>query len=268
MRKLLAAPFVVLALLLFTYSVAAAWSNSVTGVAKCTAGVRSIDYTFDATVEPVDGLATWTVTRTTPEPFGQVITAGSTTVPASGAPVTVGVIVPSTGTYNIFVVTTWHNAQGVLLDHHYVSLQTKVKGDCVPPVTTTTPPVCYEDEPCWNCETMGNRICGPTTTVPPVTTVPPTTRCLYPTSEGCNTYIPTTTVPPCQPYPADCGGLPVPSTVAPAPEAPAPHNVTELAFTDSNQRNDVVELLAFIGIALFILGLAALVAARKEESAR
>lgn len=20
---------------------------------------------------------------------------------------------------------------------------------------------CYEDEPCWNCETMGNKICGP-----------------------------------------------------------------------------------------------------------
>lgn len=23
-----------------------------------------------------------------------------------------------------------------------------------------TPPPCYEDEPCWDCETMGNLICG------------------------------------------------------------------------------------------------------------
>lgn len=21
--------------------------------------------------------------------------------------------------------------------------------------------VCHEDQPCWDCETMGNRICGP-----------------------------------------------------------------------------------------------------------
>lgn len=24
-----------------------------------------------------------------------------------------------------------------------------------------SPEPCHEDEPCWNCETMGNRICGP-----------------------------------------------------------------------------------------------------------
>ena len=44
-----------------------------------------------------------------------------------------------------------------------------------PPATTTTlppeePPVtatCQEDEPCWDCETMGNRICGPTVEPPP-----------------------------------------------------------------------------------------------------
>lgn len=34
--------------------------------------------------------------------------------------------------------------------------------------TTTVPPaVCHEDEPCWDCETMGNRICGPTVAPPP-----------------------------------------------------------------------------------------------------
>ncbi len=31
-----------------------------------------------------------------------------------------------------------------------------------PPVVAT----CQEDEPCWDCETMGNRICGPTATPP------------------------------------------------------------------------------------------------------
>ena len=38
-----------------------------------------------------------------------------------------------------------------------------------PPSTTTTtvpPAVCQEDEPCWDCETMGNRICGPTVEPP------------------------------------------------------------------------------------------------------
>jgi len=38
-------------------------------------------------------------------------------------------------------------------------------------MTTTTDPLalddvtCWEDEPCWDCATMGNMICGPTTTV-------------------------------------------------------------------------------------------------------
>ncbi len=39
--------------------------------------------------------------------------------------------------------------------------------------TTTLPPeeppvteVCQEDEPCWDCETMGNQICGPITEPP------------------------------------------------------------------------------------------------------
>jgi hypothetical protein len=29
------------------------------------------------------------------------------------------------------------------------------------PMTHKPKDVCYEDEPCWNCETMGNHICGP-----------------------------------------------------------------------------------------------------------
>lgn len=54
------------------------------------------------------------------------------------------------------------------------------ESDPTPPSTTTTLPneptpgapdepvaVCQEDEPCWDCETMGNRICGPTTEPPP-----------------------------------------------------------------------------------------------------
>ena len=41
-----------------------------------------------------------------------------------------------------------------------------------PPTTTTTlPPACFDDNAsCWDCETMGNQVCGPTTT----TTTPPT----------------------------------------------------------------------------------------------
>lgn len=38
-----------------------------------------------------------------------------------------------------------------------------------PPTTTTTIPdvqTCFEDEPCWDCETMGNKICGPVTQPP------------------------------------------------------------------------------------------------------
>lgn len=37
------------------------------------------------------------------------------------------------------------------------------------PTTTTTVP-CEEDQPCWNCNTMGNHVCGTTTTVPAPTT--------------------------------------------------------------------------------------------------
>lgn len=29
------------------------------------------------------------------------------------------------------------------------------------PAPATTAVVCHEEEPCWDCHTMGNRICGP-----------------------------------------------------------------------------------------------------------
>lgn len=44
------------------------------------------------------------------------------------------------------------------------------------PVTAPAPapaPVCVEDMPCWNCATMGNHLCGPTTTA---TVAVPTTH--------------------------------------------------------------------------------------------
>jgi hypothetical protein len=60
-----------------------------------------------------------------------------------------------------------------------------------PPVVITRPPVtttvtwtptpagqCQEDDPCWDCHTMGNHICGPATVVdfePPVTPGAPAT---------------------------------------------------------------------------------------------
>ncbi|MEO7555482.1 MAG: hypothetical protein ABIV94_02605, partial [Acidimicrobiales bacterium] len=31
--------------------------------------------------------------------------------------------------------------------------------------TTNTPTSCQEDDPCWDCSTMGNHVCGPTVTV-------------------------------------------------------------------------------------------------------
>lgn len=36
---------------------------------------------------------------------------------------------------------------------------TACQPDHTPNVTTTTR--CVEDDPCWNCATMGNHLCGP-----------------------------------------------------------------------------------------------------------
>lgn len=33
------------------------------------------------------------------------------------------------------------------------------------PIPTTAPAPCEEDESCWDCETMGNGVCGPATVV-------------------------------------------------------------------------------------------------------
>jgi hypothetical protein len=36
-------------------------------------------------------------------------------------------------------------------------------GEEAPKVRDVAPSglVCYEDDPCWDCRTMGNRVCGP-----------------------------------------------------------------------------------------------------------
>lgn len=45
------------------------------------------------------------------------------------------------------------------------------------PGTTTVPEVpCEEDDPCWECETMGNRICGPIPVMPPPVPIVTTPR--------------------------------------------------------------------------------------------
>lgn len=35
-------------------------------------------------------------------------------------------------------------------------------GSChgISPTKTEAPKTCQEDDPCWNCETMGNKVCG------------------------------------------------------------------------------------------------------------
>ena len=53
---------------------------------------------------------------------------------------------------------------------------------CVVPAPLEQPTTCQEDEPCWNCETMGNGICGdeptdePKDTPTPSTDTPPTDK--------------------------------------------------------------------------------------------
>jgi len=53
------------------------------------------------------------------------------------------------------------------------------RGACptTPTPPTTVPPVvpCEEDEPCWDCETMGNKVCGPAVIIPPIVVAPPAT---------------------------------------------------------------------------------------------
>ena len=42
-----------------------------------------------------------------------------------------------------------------------VTLTSGCANDLRQTVTEKVPVECQEDEPCWDCETMGNRICGP-----------------------------------------------------------------------------------------------------------
>jgi hypothetical protein len=49
-----------------------------------------------------------------------------------------------------------------------VAISTTGAAWAITPGPTTTqhagsdvPPACQEDQPCWDCQTMGNRICGP-----------------------------------------------------------------------------------------------------------
>jgi len=53
--------------------------------------------------------------------------------------------------------------------------------------TPTTPaaPICEEDMPCWDCSTMGNKVCGPTATpAPPAPTVPS----IPPLTDACSEF--------------------------------------------------------------------------------
>jgi hypothetical protein len=94
-------------------------------------------------------------------------------------------------------VTICHNGNTITIGAPAVDAHLRNHGDTIgacatggigpvepplgPPTTTTTlppeePPVvvtCQEDEPCWDCETMGNRICGPTVTPTPEPVIAP-----------------------------------------------------------------------------------------------
>ena len=73
-------------------------------------------------------------------------------------------------------VTICHKGQTITVAAPAVAAHERNHGDthgpCEPegrigPVDTTPDPVCYEDEPCWDCDTMGNRTCGPVVVDPP-----------------------------------------------------------------------------------------------------
>lgn len=41
-----------------------------------------------------------------------------------------------------------------------VAVPTTTPAPATVPAPAQTPPRCYEDEPCWDCLTMGNKLCG------------------------------------------------------------------------------------------------------------
>ncbi len=75
-------------------------------------------------------------------------------------------------------VTICHKGNTITIGAPAVDAHQRNHGDTVgacelvPNTTTTTttivpnPEICHEDEPCWDCETMGNKICGPVTEPP------------------------------------------------------------------------------------------------------
>lgn len=71
--------------------------------------------------------------------------------------------VPETSTTTTTVVTTTTSIPSTTTTTLGTTTTTST-----PETTTTT--ICYEDDPCWDCETMGNGECGTTTTDPPETT--------------------------------------------------------------------------------------------------
>ena len=114
-----------------------------------------------------------------------------------------------------------------------------------PKVTTSPAPVvsipstqCEEDEPCWDCTTMGNQICGPTSTpasLPTNTlkssvTIPVTqpTKVSASTSKPLPTSQKVTEVP--QPTPAS----------TPASTAPVPCNTLKLGDGGTTQQNNCI----------------------------
>lgn len=107
---------------------------------------------------------------------------------------------------------------------------TTIPATTVPPTTVpaTTVPPCEEDEPCWDCETMGNGQCGTTTTTTPLVTIP--LNCRFPTTPDEIDYCPappvtTVPAPPVTYNVKTCEGYaqPVPeSVVCPTRPTPAP----------------------------------------------
>jgi hypothetical protein len=140
----------------------------------------------------------------------------------------------------------------------FISIEALGSDTCVSPndtsVVTPTPDICHEDEPCWDCETMGNRICGPNydgVDEPPV----------FPLPEGDgvspdddNTPVPpygdTSSVPPTA---ADPGTGVTQGDGTPA-TGPVPGEDV-LAYTDS----DVTYLLLTLGLTFLAAGVGLLV---------
>ena len=95
------------------------------------------------------------------------------------------------------------------------------------PTTTAPAPECQEDDPCWDCETMGNMVCGPEwdcvtmgNKICESTHATPNLGCAEFVTNievgGCTTTVPEVVV-----------GTPVAET---APAAPLPHTGGELGY--------------------------------------